>query len=176
MPTADTISFVIGVDPGPAQTAWVLWNGREILHHERAPNASCLHRLKCYWTDRVDCGKDIVLAIEMIASYGMPVGAEVFETCVWIGRFVQTFDGTHAHLIPRLVVKQHLCHDSRAKDSNIRRAIIDRFGGPATIRKGGPLYGIAGDEWSALALALTFWDSQTTRTKASQQKLANQQL
>ena len=32
------------------------------------------------------------LVVEMVASYGMPVGKEVFDTCVWIGRYIQQVD------------------------------------------------------------------------------------
>jgi hypothetical protein len=62
--------------------------------------------------------------------------------------------------IPRLRVKQALCHDSRAKDANIRAALIDRFGGPASVKKGGTLYRLKGDEWAALGVACTYWDTQ----------------
>jgi hypothetical protein len=54
----------------------------------------------------------------------------------------------------------HLCEFVRANDANIRAALIDRFGpgkDKAVGRKAtpGPLFGLKGDEWSALAIALT---------------------
>jgi len=64
----------------------------------------------------------------MIASYGMPVGREVFETCLWIGRFIECWCGPYT-LVYRREVKSFLCADSRAKDSNVRQAVIDRYGG-----------------------------------------------
>jgi hypothetical protein len=64
--------------------------------------------------------------------------------------------------IPRLKVKLHLCHDSRAKDANIRAALIDRFGKPGTKKNPGALYGVTRDLWSALAVAITFWDTNQT--------------
>ncbi|MGM3268072.1 hypothetical protein ACS2UZ_27095, partial [Bacillus cereus group sp. BC255] len=75
------------------------------------------------------------VAIEMIASYGMPVGKEVFETCVWIGRFsercnlVQNFMPT---LIYRKDVKIHLCGTTKAKDPHIRQRLIDLIGAQGT--------------------------------------------
>src|SRR5689334_20143266 len=68
------------------------------------------------------------VAIEMIAAMGMAVGAEVFETCLWIGRFIELLGPARVTLIKRHEVKMHLCANSRAKDANIRQALIDRFG------------------------------------------------
>ena len=106
---------------------------------------------------------DAVLAIEMVASYGMAVGAEVFGTCVWAGRFIQRWlDAGGGEPVPvyRKEVKLHLCGSLRAKDSNIRAAIIDRFGPSKDKAVGlkaspGPLYGMKADCWSALAVAIT---------------------
>ena len=66
----------------------------------------------------------------MVASYGMAVGQTVFETCVWIGRFIQQVDyiGKKYNYIYRKDEKMNICHSMKAKDSNIRQALIDRFG------------------------------------------------
>lgn len=99
------------------------------------------------------------VAIEMIASYGMAVGKEVFETCVWIGRFVQVAGPDRVRLVYRKDVKMHLCGTPRAKDANIRQALIDRYGGKAeaigNVKKPGPLYGVKSHAWAALAVAVT---------------------
>jgi hypothetical protein len=104
------------------------------------------------------------LAIEMIASYGMPVGREVFETCIWIGRMKQVWHRPDdVMLVYRKDVKLHLCAHPRAKDSNVRQALIDLFpatGGGKTPQIGtskqpGPLYGVSSHAWPALGVAVT---------------------
>ena len=98
----------------------------------------------------------------MIASYGMPVGAEVFSTCLWIGRFIEkwvTFTCLpEPQLIPRGDIKLHLCRSLRAKDANVRQALIDRFGAPGTKKAPGALYGVTSHCWAALALAVCAFD------------------
>ena len=96
------------------------------------------------------------LAIEMVASYGMAVGKEVFETVRWIGRFQQCWrDPDAVRLIYRRDVKLHLCGSPRAKDANIRQALIDQLGPVGVKREPGPLYGVKSHAWSALAVAVT---------------------
>jgi hypothetical protein len=119
--------------------------------------------------DFTDCEQ---IAIEMIACYGMAVGKTVFHTCVWVGRFIElwnrsTYVNEH-NLVYRKDVKMHLCNSMRAKDSNIRQAIIDRYpatGGGKTPQIGtkaqqGPLYGVSKDVWAALGVAITFTETK----------------
>jgi len=103
-----------------------------------------------------------LVAIEMVASYGMPVGRDVFDTCVWIGRFFEALSTrAEVRLITRPEVKMHLCCQTRGvNDAVLRQRLIDRYGpGKAaavgTKKHPGPLYGLKGDMWQALALGVT---------------------
>lgn len=165
-------SVVVALDPGTFETAYLVWDIAEEKHLEGdiRSNADVLTILGDLGTryPRAE------LAVEMIASYGMPVGAEVFETCVWIGRFVQTwleaFNGGGCCCgtcdwakVYRKDVKLHLCGSTRAKDPNVAQALKDRFGGKGTKKAPGRLYGIKSHLWSALAVAVTRGDELTGR-------------
>ena len=146
---------LLAIDPGPSASAYVVWDGVRILGKGKYSNQEFLGQVEhCRGMANSHC------AIEMIASYGMAVGAEVFETCVWIGRFMERFGPDRCDRIPRIQIKNHLCHSSRAKDANIRQALIDRFGPVGSKNAPGPLFGVAGDVWSALAVAVTWWDQR----------------
>lgn len=98
----------------------------------------------------------------MVASYGMPVGETVFQTCVWIGRFIQQIDeiGKEYSYIYRKDEKINICHSMKAKDSNIRQALIDRFGEVGTKKNPGWFYGFKADIWQAYAVGITYLDMQ----------------
>jgi len=150
---------VLAIDPGPTESAWVILDGAEcIVRFAKSENPYLCDGIM---TKLVEAD---YMVVEQIASFGMPVGFEVFETVYWTGRFCQAHYALlkPGFRLPRLKVKQHLCHDSRAKDGNIRQALIDRFGGPAATKKGGPLYKISGDVWAALAVGVTWWDQRVT--------------
>jgi len=150
------VSLILAIDPGTTHSGLVRLasDGAAVMYADVLPNDDVLRELNCTAAD--------LLAVEMIASYGMAVGREVFETCVWIGRFVQEWKHTshnEPRLITRMQVKSHLCNSAKAKDANIRQAIIDRYGGKAeaigTVKKQGPLYGVKSHAWAALAVAIT---------------------
>jgi hypothetical protein len=143
---------LLAIDPGNTESAYVILDGSRLIEFAKVENDVLLARLP-FFRDAAD-----ELAIEMIASYGMAVGREVFDTCVWIGRFIQAWDRPFTRVY-RKDVKLHLCGQPRAKDGNIRQALIDKYGGKdAAIGKKatpGPLYGVSADVWAALAVAVT---------------------
>jgi hypothetical protein len=146
--------MLLAIDPGPVQSAYVVWTGKPV-RFGLIPNEAMYRELGALEGDT-----DIV--IEMVASYGMPVGREVFETCVWIGRFLREaeryFPTSRIHRLTRHEVKMALCHSARANDANIRQALIDRYGPPGTKLRPGLLYGVVHDIWAALALAVAYSD------------------
>lgn len=152
---------ILAIDPGNVKSAWLLYDTetKTPIDFKIEDNEVLLTKIRDF------PGRLFTyLAIEMIASYGMPVGKTVFDTCVWIGRFIEAWKGKSYKQIYRMDVKMCLCKSTRAKDANIRQALIDRY--PATgngaipqigtIKQPGPLYGISKDVWSALAVAVTY--------------------
>jgi hypothetical protein len=160
---------LLAIDPGNEQSAYVVIDplGKGINHLEmfgKVPNAEMPVIVKRAIGFH---GADTAV-IEMIGCYGMPAGAELFETCVFIGRLMEVcrnygLGEASIHRVKRQPVKLHLCHSPRAKDGNVRQAIIDRYGGKEKAignkAKPGPLYGVANDVWAALALGLYWIDT-----------------
>lgn len=144
--------MILAIDPGSTESAyvWLTYDG-VVKEFAKVKNGVMLET--CRLTVRPT---DVV--IEKIASYGMAVGAEVFETVYWSGRFAEAVlqNKCSAHRITRLEVKLQMCRDSKAKDANIRQALIDRYGGKQCIKKGGPLHGVSKDVWAALAVGRTW--------------------
>lgn len=101
----------------------------------------------------------------------MAVGQTVFETCVWIGRFKEIAEAQNIKVdyIYRKDEKMNLCYSMKAKDSNIRQALIDRFGPVGTKKNPGWFYGFKKDIWAAYAVGVTYCDmflkSNTNRTE-----------
>jgi hypothetical protein len=158
----------IAIDPGTTHSAWVVYDGQIVLDHGKSENTDMRDMLAFVG----DPGLLNTLVLERVESMGMAVGKEVFETVFWSGRFAEVWStvvqGTFER-IARRDVKLHLCGSSRAKDANVRQAILDRFGGAEAIgtkKKPGPLYGIKTDRWAALAVAITWAETHGERKAA----------
>jgi len=144
---------ILAIDPGTEQSAFAVWDGFFIVTKGIEDNETLLKKLR-------DCPLEpIPMVIEQIRCYGMAIGQTTLDTVFWSGRFWEVWKHER-HLMPRMDVKMHLCGSSRAKDSNIRQALIDRFepGLEPRKRPKGVLKGLAKDTWAAMALAVTWMD------------------
>jgi hypothetical protein len=158
---------ILAIDPGNTESGYAVIDALTLKPFDvgKISNTELRDRINNGDFNQVDR-----VSIEMIKSYGMPVGKDVFETCVWIGRYLEmmifTITGT-VDLVYRGDVKLHHCHSSKAKDSNISQALVDRFAsgvrnrGKGTIDAPGWFYGFKADIWQAYALAVYTADTTT---------------
>ena len=147
---------VLAIDPGNLQSAYCFLDAETLkpLRFGKVNNHEVLSILASWPYEK--------LVIERVASYGMAVGRDVFETCEWVGRFTQAALPHRADYLYRREEKLHICGDSRANDANIRRALIDRFArhdlktGKGTKKNPDWFYGFHADIWAAYAVGVTY--------------------
>lgn len=156
--------YIVAIDPGNEYSAYVL------IGPDLRPIAGAKMANELMWIDLLDHLQEldpyekVSFAIEMIASYGMPVGAEVFDTCRWIGKLEERLRHYPITLIYRKDEKMAICHSMKANDATIKQALIDRFApgeknyGKGTKAKPGWFYGFKADIWAAYAVGITYHD------------------
>lgn len=164
--------MILAIDPGNIESAYVLLDKNlKPIKIGKVKNHVLLDDLTM---DRFYEDAFIEhFAIEMISSYGMPVGREIFDTCVWIGRFIERANFRNIKQLYRKEVKMNLCNTMRANDSNIIQALVDRFA-PNVRNKGkgikankGWFYGFKADIWAAYAVAVTYHDLYLSKERDS---------
>lgn len=149
--------IIMGIDPGATKSSYVVWDCERNAVDHFAPSLDNWYVLeRCR-----DFCKAQVMAIEQIRGYGIVAGDDTFDTCETSGRFREAHEskGGVVRMIPRKDIKRHLCGNTTTNDKYIRQALIDRFGEVGTKRQPGPLFGISGHLWAALAVAVTCADS-----------------
>lgn len=143
---------MIAIDPGNEKSAIVCFTGKRVAWIKHEPNALILGMLR----NAGDALQGKRVVIEMVASYGMIVGQEIFDTCKVVGQLQEAAEsnGAQVTLVFRKTVVGHICHSGKASDANVKQALKDRFGQKGTKANPGIFYGVSGeDQWSAIAIA-----------------------
>jgi hypothetical protein len=177
-------SFIVGIDPGPVVSGYVCFQPPD----RRAPigmGGSVVpnERILDYLAGWANCGAGYSLAVEMVSSYGVQVGKSTIDTIWWAGRFAQAAEAkgmpqirvyrstVRAHMFARYIslmppdpaCKRWPTRWNQVGDPHVMRGLWARFGGSkakavGTKKKPGPLYGLKGHMWAALAVAVTAYE------------------
>lgn len=143
-----------GIDPGTEHTGCVVLS-------RLGESVSVVHKSVMTfektreWIWQLDVFPECLpkIGIEMVACYGMPVGADVFNTAAMVGRYeecilVNTRGKAKIERVTRNQVKMHLCHHvAKVNDGVVRQAIIDRFGGEKVAIGAVKCHSCSGKKW-----------------------------
>lgn len=177
---------VIGIDPGTKESAVVIYRPKStepIIYNGILENDVMVEFIRQYKSSYDQFELESLFAIENVVtmgggnkakaanstSPGSAIGASTLETMYWVGRFSEAwlsrFKKTYYTRVRRVEVIINMTgvmqrRSNKTKDTEIREKLISRFGQQGTKKNPGPLYSIANDEWSALAIAVTAWDQR----------------
>lgn len=158
--------MILAIDPGSEKSGWLLlgWDG-EPKRHGIDDNDDLLALLEPVEADQlvIEHTPPYVMRTAQGGSY---VPSQVFDTAFYCGRLAQEWmnlSGELPALVPRRDVLKHVTGKaSRVGDKEVRRALIERWGGKDTAigtkAAPGPLYGIKSHVWAALGVGLTFYE------------------
>ncbi len=166
--------MILAIDPGTTQSAFVLLDENlKPVEFGKYVNQNVNSEIRRLTRLHYIAGEPVAVAIEMVAHYGkdMNAGKEVFETCIWIGRFAEMAEqcGSLVNYVYRKDEKMNLCGSMTAKDKNIMRALIDRFAlfdlksGKGKKKNPDWFYGFHDDIWQAYAVGVTYHDMYLAR-------------
>lgn len=161
---------IFAIDPGNTYSGYAVIEMPDfnLVEFGKVENGELLKRLERENECRDPYYRD-VFAIEKIASYGMAVGKDVFDTCIWIGQFVHALKNKRTEYVYRKDEKIYLCGSMKAKDSNIRQELINRYAksdfknGKGTKKQPDTFYGVSKDVWQAIAVGVTYYEMQKER-------------
>lgn len=147
--------IIFAIDPGTDRSGVVIFDGLAIDYTGKPLNSEVISLLREWEFDIVAC--------ERFKTRGQKApGRETFEACEWSGRFRQVTDDLPNK--PRWVwvtvqqARKHVCRNGNARDSHVIAHLTKRLGAKGTKASPGVTYGVAGDAWSALAVAVTVYD------------------
>lgn len=150
------VATVLALDPGPVRTGWALFDGSRVLQSGDDSNDTVL--MACY---SQACGSADVLAIEEPEGMGQIASTALLRAAWQGGIFEARWPGLRVLRVTRRRVLSRLLQGpkpaGKSNDSRVRAALIDLLGPAGTKRAPGPTYGVAGDAWAALAVAVTAW-------------------
>jgi hypothetical protein len=153
----EVLMRILAIDPGTTQSGWCIFVAAQI--DSRILECGIWDNQNLVEAMEAKMGREAVekMAIEVFEARGMPIGKDSIETILWTGQFIREWEalGGEVMRVHRSRVKILLCGTVRAKDPNIRQALIDKLGPQGTKKNPGPTYGVKSHIWAALAVAVT---------------------
>lgn len=167
--------YILGIDPGKT-LGWCVYDvqGRRVVEAGEVKDVDPLDR-ESWQTVRKTLADNVAyldaVAIEGVGNFGGKLGKPLLQTATQVGRLAEmaTFWGRRWTVITQPDVKRTICGRIDLKDGAVNDCIREHVGGDKGTKKApGPLYGVGGHAWSAVAVAIAAsiqlgWDHIGTR-------------